>query len=112
MTPAEYRRKSLNLLANIERLLERQAYEARADTIDTTAADARGRDGYFSGVWGLGIPAAITLRWNPGTERLFPTTDQMAAAKSDWPEAEGWDFSVIGMRGVHYFGIPLNFHQT
>ena len=72
----------------------------------------RGRDGYFSGVFGLGIPAAITIRWNPGTERLFPTTDQMAVAKSEWPEATEWDFSTLGRRGTHYFGIPLNFHQT
>ena len=71
-----------------------------------------GRYGYFSPVWGLGLPAALTVRWHPGTERLFPTVDQMAEAKSIWREAVGWDFSTLGMRGVHYFGIPLDFHQT
>ncbi len=109
---------TLGVLQRIERLLEKgvgfepvlppivEAGESR------TFEEDRGRDGYFSGVWGLGIPAALTLRWNPGTERLFPTVDQMAAAKSLWPQAEGWDFSTLGVRGVHYFGIPLNFHQT
>ena len=110
MTTGEYRRKSLAALDNINRLLERQAYEGRAEELSVEVD--RGRDGYFSSVWGLGIPAALTLRWNPGTERLFPTVDQMAEAKSLWPKAEGWDFSTLGARGVHYFGIPLNFHQT
>ncbi len=117
---------TLGVLQRIERLLESgigfepvlppiveagevvATVEGRAPSIE----EDRGRDGYFSGVWGLGIPAALTLRWNPGTERLFPTVDQMAAAKSLWPQAEGWDFSTLGARGVHYFGIPLNFHQT
>ena len=108
---------TLATLKRIERLLEKGVgFEPVLPPIvengETSIEEDRGRDGYFSGVFGLGIPAAITIRWNPGTERLFPTTNQMAVAKSEWPEATEWDFSTLGRRGTHYFGIPLNFHQT
>lgn len=107
--------QTLNALRRIERLLERQAPESSQSETGPEALSVevdRGRYGYFSSIMGLGTPAGLTLRWNPGTERIFPTTDQMAGAKSLEPEAEGWDFSILGQRGVHYFGIPLNFHQT
>ncbi len=113
MTTGEYRRKSLSTLASIERLLERQAYESsRRGTEELTIEEDRGRNGYFSSVWGPTPTPELTLRWHPGTEGLFPSFDQMAEAKSLWPQAVEWDFSVLGRRDSHYFGIPLNFHQT
>ncbi|MCH8211576.1 MAG: hypothetical protein IIB99_09395, partial [Planctomycetes bacterium] len=95
--------QTLNVLRRIETLLERQAGESSqsATVPEPLSVEVdRGRNGYFSSVWGLGIPAELTLRWHPGTEALFPTTDQMTEAKSLWPKAVGWDFSTLGQRGV------------
>jgi hypothetical protein len=112
-TATSFAGQTVEVLRRIERLLERQAYEAaRSGTEELTIEEDRGRNGYFSSVWGPTPTPALTLRWHPGTEGLFPTFDQMAEAKSLWPQAVEWDFSVLGRRDSHYFGIPLNFHQT
>ncbi len=94
--------QTLDTLKRIERVLERQSAEV------LTVEEDRGRYGYFSSVWGPGNLPRLTLRWHPGTEGLFPTFDQMAAAKSLWPKAEEWDFSTMAGNS-HIFGIPLRF---
>jgi hypothetical protein len=63
--------------------------------------------GYFSVVFS-GSELLETLRWTPGTERVFPTFDQMAEARSASMKATGWDFSALGGE-AHLFGIPLSF---
>ena len=107
---------TLATLKRIERLLEKgvgfepvlppEISEVR-EIFETIEGD-RGRNGYFSGVWGPATLPRLTLRWYPGTEGFFPTFDQMAAAKSQWPGAEAWDFSTLA-GDAHIFGIPLEF---
>jgi hypothetical protein len=107
---------TLGVLQRIERLLEKGVgFEpvlppivANGEAEVLTVEEDLGRYGYFSSVWGPGTRPSLTLRWHPGTEGLFPTLDQMAEAKSLWPKAEAWDFSVLGA-DAHYFGIPLEF---
>ena len=76
------------------------------DATTRSMEEDRGRYGYFSGAWRQ--DNRLTLRWYPGTEGFFPTFDQMAAAKSQWPGAEAWDFSTLA-GDAHIFGIPLEF---
>ena len=65
------------------------------------------RDGYFRALHKASNLPRATLVWVPGTDRIFPTLDQMAQAKSNFMSAESWDFSAIA--DGHLYGIPLSF---
>jgi hypothetical protein len=70
------------------------------------------RDGYFSYVQLGGGPEderpLNVLRWTPGIERIFPTFDQMAEAKSNFMRAEAWDFTGLAKDGAYIYGIPVH----
>jgi hypothetical protein len=63
------------------------------------------RTGYFRALHKASNLPRATLVWVPGTDRIFPTLDQMAEAKSNFMSAEAWDFSAFA--GGHLFGIPI-----
>lgn len=111
---------TLATLKRIERILEKGVgFEPVLPPIVTdgeadlgTAAPAIEEDtaqiGYFSAVFSGGNLPTAMLRWTPGTERIFPTFDQMAQARAGYMKATEWDFSALG-EDSHLFGIPLRF---
>jgi hypothetical protein len=81
--------------------------ESMAAKLDRMESADMARDGYFTSVITGGNRPSRALRWTPGTDRIFPTFDQMAAAKSTFMDAEAWDFTGLAKDGAHIFGIPV-----
>ena len=74
---------------------------------DVLTSEDMARDGYFTAVETTGNLPSRVLRWTPGTDRIFPTTNQMAAAAGTFRGAKAWDFTGLAKDGAHIFGIPV-----